>query len=439
MWALRSPTVGRIFSNTSWLAGEKIVTMGVSLALSIFLARALGTEAWGRLNYLLAVVALIGPFTSLGLNSIVTREIVNQPTQVDKIVVTALVYRVLGSIAGATVCAFVYYSFIGEEAEEIALILALLVSSIFSASQVTEFWFQAQMLNKYVSSLRVTLFLFFALLKTLLVFNDASFEALIMAFCAELVITGCGYLFLYSAKNQSLRLSCLDWRYGWGLLRQSMWLVLSGLAAVLYLKIDQIMLSKLVSNEAVGIYSVAVKLSEVWFFFPAAFAAAIFPVLLRSKAQSESRYMRQLQVSCDALLYSSLLVAVMVIWLAPILVPLLFGSDYHASAAVLTIHIWGGTFVFMRALVSKWLISESLLQFSLWSHGVGALVNLVLNIILIPDYGYWGAAWATVIAYFFSGYLCFWVFPQTRMVARIMTRSILLPVNWHKSYRSNST
>ncbi len=435
MWAAKSPTIVRVFSNTSWLAGEKVVTMGVALVLSVFLARSLGPEIWGRLNYLLAVVALIGPFTSLGLNSIVTREIVNQPDQVDKIVTTAFVYRIIGSVVGVSLCALTYYLFIGDDSQELLLILALLISSIFGAGQVTEFWFQAQMLNKYVSALRLTVFLGFALLKVVLVSIGATFKMLILAFCAELVVSGLAYLCLYSFKNSPLRLAELDWQYGWRLLKQSLWLVLSGLAAVLYLKVDQIMLARMISNEAVGIYSVAVRLSEVWFFFPAAFAAAIFPVLLRSKAQSEARYLKQLQQSCDALLYSSLAVTLLVIFLAPFLIPFLFGDKYQDSAAVLAIHIWGGTFVFMRALVSKWLISESLLPYSLWSHGLGAIVNVGLNIFLIPKFGYFGAAWATLIAYFFSGYLCFWVFPKTRLIALIMSRSILLPLNWHKSYR----
>jgi len=436
MRLLQTAIVRQVLSNTSWLASEKILSMFVALALSIFLARSLGPETWGRLNYLLAIVAMLGPFTSLGLNAIVTREIVKEPASVDKIVATALVYRVIGGVFGAVICAAVYTLFIGDSATELWLIVGLLFASIFSAGQVIEFWFQAQMLNKYVASMRLAIFLLFAFIKVLAVMLAAEFWVLIAIFAAEIAVTGVGYVLLYIAKNQALKFRSIDFVYGWSLVKQSVWLVLSGLAAVLYLKVDQIMLASMLNNQAVGVYSVAVKLSEVWFFFPAAFAASVFPVLLKSQRSSEERYQRDLQISCDVLLGGALLVTLTVTLLAPFFVPLLFGKAYVDSASVLSIHIWGSVFVFMRALVSKWLVSESLLPYSLWSHGLGAVINVCLNVLMIPLYGVWGAAWATVIAYLFSGYVCFWLFAKTRPIAVVMTRSMLLPFNWHKSFRT---
>ena len=434
---LQSTVIRRVLSNTSWLASEKVLTMSVSLVLSIFLARSLGPETWGRLNYLLAIVAMLGPFTSLGLNAIITREVIKAPEYVDKIIATALIYRLMGGIVGALICTLVCLQ-IGSTNEEILLISCLLFASLFGAGQVVEFWFQAEMLNKYVASMRFSIFLLFALIKVSAVIMNVPFWQLIMIFAAELLLTGLGYVYLYVQKNQRLNFAKIDFHYGWNLLRQSMWLVLSGLAAVLYLKVDQIMLANMVSNEAVGIYSVAVKLSEVWFFFPAAFAASIFPVLLNARNTDQLRYQRDLQISCDALLGSALIVILTVTVLAPFLVPLLFGDQYIDSASVLTIHIWGSVFVFMRALASKWIISESLLPYSLWSHGLGAVINIALNLVMIPMFGIWGAAWATVISYFFSGYLCFWFFAKTKPMARVMTRSILFPFNWHKSFRTLS-
>lgn len=435
MKLLKSNSVRKVLSNTSWLTIEKLIIMVVSLAVSVYLARELGPSNWGKLNYLLALVGLIGPFTSLGLNAIITRELVNDPSAIDKIMITSLVLRLAAGLLGIALCLVLAILFVGGHTKEFILILMLLLSSVFDSGKVVEFWFQARMENKYVSVMRICLRLLFAAAKILTVGLGGEFWMLVLVFAVEFAALGLGYIGLYYLRGGLLRLHMFDLKYGIALVRQSFWLVLSSIASVIYLKIDQVMLASMQNDAAVGIYAVAVRLSEVWFFFPTAFAAAVFPVLLNTRSGTQTQYQQQLQIVCDILFYGAIALTLCIVMVAPFFVNLLFGSAYNDSAAVLRIHVLGLSLVFMRALVSKWLIAESLLRFSLWAEGIGALTNVGLNLVLIPIYGYWGAAWATVISYVFSCYLCFWAFGETRPIAMIMTRSILLPINWHKSYR----
>lgn len=425
----------KVFTNTSWLASEKLIIMAISLIVSVYLARELGPSSWGKLNYLLALVSLMGPVASLGLNAIITRELVNEPDAIDKIMVTALVFRLVAGLVGAVLCVALAVLLVGGQTKEFALLLMLLLSSLFNSGKVVEYWFQARMENKYVSVLRVGVRLFFASAKVLTVALGAEFWLLVLVFSLEFAVLGLAYIGLYYGRGGVLKFGLFDFSYGLKLIKQSFWLILSSVASVIYLKIDQVMLASMKSDVAVGIYAVAVRLSEVWFFFPVAFTAAVFPVLLASRTAKPRRYQQQLQITCDLLLYGALALTLCVIAVAPFFVTLLFGDAYADSASVLHIHVLGLSFVFMRALVSKWLIAESLLRFSLWSEGLGAVSNVALNLLLIPVYGYWGAAWATVIAYSLSCYFCFWVFAETRPIAKVMTRSILLPINWRKPYR----
>ncbi|QIR15113.1 polysaccharide biosynthesis C-terminal domain-containing protein [Shewanella aestuarii] len=113
---------------------------------------------------------------------------------------------------------------------------------------------------------------------------------------------------------------------------------------------------------------------------------------------------------------------------APVLVPFLFGHDYLSVIAILQIHIWAGVFIFMRALFSKWLLIEDIPKYSLVTHGSGAVINLVLNILLIPSFGALGAAWATLISYSMASYLGLFISPKTRSMGILMSRSLLLPI-----------
>ena len=127
------------------------------------------------------------------------------------------------------------------------------------------------------------------------------------------------------------------------------------------------------------------------------------------------------------------MVAVGVSLMAPWLVGLLFGPEFSASAAILAVHVWAGVFIFMRAAFSKWLIAEHLLIFSLVTQGAGALMNIGLNLVMIPVWGGIGAAWATVFSYATASYLALWLFPSTRPAAMMMTRAMTAPVRYART------
>lgn len=162
---------------------------------------------------------------------------------------------------------------------------------------------------------------------------------------------------------------------------------------------------------------------------PVALMGAVFPALWQRRTDAAA-YERSLQASLDLLFALALLLAVLVQLIGRPLVHWLFGAQFDASVPVLQIHIWAGLFVFMRALLSRWLLAEDLLRFSLLTHLSGAVMNVLLNLWLIPGYGAVGAAIATVISYACAGWLALFVMPRTRPMGRMMARSLLLPLRW---------
>ena len=421
--------------NSSWLMSEKVITMSLNLLVALMLARTLGPQLFGELNYVLALVALITPLAALGLNALIIRELVESPEDETRIMSTAAAYRMLGALVGLLgLFAWAYTSDVSS-AERISLVVIGCAATLH-AFQVVEYFFQAQVSARYVVKMRALVVIVAGLAKIICVLMYPSLIAIAVIYALEYLAWGLGYIFLYAQKGQNggFKLSAINWGYGWQLLRQSFWLILSGIAAVLYLKIDQVMLGDMVDKNEVGIYAVAVKLSEVWYFFAVAIATSFFAGLVKLKKSSPNVYMRRLQQLCDGLFILALLIAIAVTILAEPLVPWLFGVEYSGSAQVLIIHIWASLFVFMRALASKWLIAERLLVFSLVSHGIGAVINIVANLFLIPLYQAEGAALATILSYAFASYFAFWFGPATRPLAMVMTRSLIMPLTLGKRY-----
>lgn len=162
---------------------------------------------------------------------------------------------------------------------------------------------------------------------------------------------------------------------------------------------------------------------------PVALMGAVFPALWQRRTEPAA-YERSLQASLDLLFALALVLAVLVQLFGRPLVHWLFGAQFDASVPVLQIHIWAGLFVFMRALLSRWLLAEDLLRFSLLTHLFGAFMNVALNLMLIPRYGATGAAVATVISYGCAGWLALFLSDRTRPMGWRMAKALILPLRW---------
>lgn len=425
----------KALANTSWLVSEKVIAMLANLLVGLALARSLGPESFGALNYLLAIIALVQPLASLGLSSIVTRELVNNPASESRIIATTIGLRFFGAVFGSCVCIFIAWAGWGLAGEDARLgLVALAFANLFGALTALEFWFHAHMAAKTVVRMRTMVVVAFAALKLITLWLDAGFLFIILLFAFESALLSVFLVLIFNSHSEKLNLKLFDLRYGYTLLRQSFWLILSGVAAAIYLKIDQIMLEHLASTREVGIYAVAAKMSEAWYFFADAVAITLFPALLRYRTKSMERYYYRLQQVSDMLIGLALCIFIIVMVAGKPMIILLFGIEYFDSIIILQIHIFASLFVFMRAMVSKWLIAENLLIYSLVSHGFGAFFNVFSNWFFIPVWGGKGAALGTVLSYFIASYLAFWISPKTRPVAIVMTRSLILPFSLGHRY-----
>ena len=382
-------------------------------------------EAFGQLSFCVALVSLAAPMMALGLNSLVSREVLLRPLESDLIVGSALLLRVLSGLLVAAAGSALAYSMLPEKE---ALLLAILLSSnICNASLVFDFWFQAHVANGYAVFLRLGVFFLFSVLRLVAVSMEVNLNGFVYLLAGEVCFLSIGYALVYHnvcGGLSSFKVSAQECR---SLLQRSGWLLFSGIAAVIYLKVDQVMLGILVDDHAVGIYAVAAKFSEVWYFLPAILVTSYFPQLIDMRVNDPKEYARHLQKINDCLFVLALTVALLVTFFAGRVIPLIFGENYADSTPVLVVHIWAAILVFMRALLSKWLITENLLRLSLLSQLSGAFVNVGLNTYLIPRLGPLGAAYATVVSYLVSGYLVLFMHPDLRPMAIVVSRSLLLP------------
>lgn len=413
--------------NIIWLFSEKVGVMSLNLLVSVLLARQLGAEQFGIINYLISFIAIISTFSTLGLNGIIVRELVNKEYSEKMVLGVSLTLRWLGGVGAVlltTVITFFVYN------DTLVVKEWLILSSMgaaFVSFYLFDFYFQSRVESKYVVKVNLSVLCFTSILKLVALYFDSNIEVFLSLVILEPVLKGTLLFIIYKFYSSNDKSFEFDLSYSKKLLGQSKWLILSGFMAIIYLKIDQLMIGDMLGGHELGIYSIAVQLSEVWYFFPAAIVSSFFPKLLNLKNDTEN-YQTLLQKLCDVLFWLAFCLALIVSICSEYIISLLYGDEYILAGQVLNIHIWASVFIFMRALLSKWLIAENLLKYSLITHGLAAVVNVILNTLWIPEYGILGAAWATFISYTVSSYLALFLNHKTIPMAVVMSKSLILPL-----------
>ncbi len=403
-----------IVDNISWLFFDKVLRMGVGLLVGVWVARYLGPEQFGLFSFASAFVGMFGAVAGLGLQSIVVRDIVHDPDCKEETLGTAAILQLMGGSL-AYVCALGAIFILRPEDTLAKLLVAILGSVMLSRfSDVALYWFESQVLSKYIVWVQNGCFLIFAAIKVGLIVSNATLVAFACTTVAEALIVAVLILFmlgLHGPKLQKLRFSLLRAKT---LLLNSWPLLLSGMAIMVYMKIDQIMLGQMLGDNAVGIYSAAVRISEVCYFVPMMIVASVFPSILEARKRDETQYLQRLQRLYDLMVWLSLAIALPMTFISTPIVVALFGATYVESGAVLAIHIWASVFVFLGVASNQWFVAENRQILSFQRTLLGALVNVILNFVLIPNFGPMGAAVATVVAYSIAAFFADVIQKETR-------------------------
>jgi PST family polysaccharide transporter len=415
----------KIISNTGWLFADKVLRMGVGLIVGVWVARYLGPEQFGLLSYATAFVALFAATASLGLDGIAVRDIVREPAQTKEILGTVFFLRLAGGLA--TLVLTVTCISLLRPAETLIrwLILIIAAGTVFQAFDTIDYWFQSHVQSRYTVIAKNAAFLFTALLKIILLIVKAPLIAFASAGLIEIIAGAMGLLIAYKSRGQYLK--SWGWSLSWAkrLLRDSWPLIFAVFSINIYMRIDQVMLGEMIGGNAVGLYSAAVKLSEIWYFIPAALVSSAAPAIIQIKTENEALYYLRLQKLFNIMTALSLSIAIPMTFLSTRLVTLLFGSAYSTAGQVLAIHIWAAVFVFLGLAQGPWDVSENLTKFSLLRTASGAVLNIVLNLILIPKFSIVGAAVATVVSQSFSAVILNSISNKTRIIFFKQIQSVL--------------
>ena len=420
---LTSQEFRKYFANTSWLLGERVLRMVISLFVGIYVARYLGPERFGLLSYSVSFVWLFSSLATFGLNNILVRELVKSPEKRNNLLGTVFWLKVFGTFVMA-ISITVALQFFEDDHQTYWMIFLIALGYLFQATNVIELYFQAQVQSKFIVRAQVAQILITSLFKIYLIWVQAELIWFAFALMLDQAVAAALFLIIYRWEIDLFPFFTFHWKQAKQLMHAALPLIFSGMMVLMYMKIDQVMLKEMLNPKAVGVYAAAVKLCEAWYFIPSAIMASLFPAIIESRKESEEIYENRIQKLYEMMVWGSLIVAIPTTFLADWFIQVLYGANFQDAATVLKIYIWTFVFVSLGVASSHWLVAENLEKYALVRSCLGAILNISLNWYLIPIYGITGAAYATLITQLFVSYLFFGISKHTRNNFILSTRAL---------------
>jgi len=423
---IANPTASKIIRNSSWLIGDKIFTMIIGVFVTAIIARYFGPERYGIFNYALSLVTLFTAFSTLGMETLTVKGILDKKYDEGTILCTSMFLRVAGGVL-LTILSLITISIIDPgDSLLFSLVMILSISMIFKAPEVIEYWIQAYQRAKLSSLVRMVSYVLTSLLKILLVVLGGTLIHFSIIHTFGVVFVCLGLLFAYFLKREWNSKWRFDFGYAKSILSQSWYLIISGLMVTLYMQIDKIMLGSLMPTKTeVGIYSAATSIASMWYFVPMAIITSYKPVIMTKKNEGDEReYLNSVQNLYTTIAWMGIFFGVFILIFSKLIVSILYGPAYAEAAKILSVSIWAGTFAMLgSARGGTWLICEGMQRFSMVYVGSGAIVNIILNYLLIPIIGGFGAAIATLVSQITVAIIAPIFFKQTRIASVMMIRA----------------
>ena len=406
-----------------WLLGGKIVNMILSFFVSLATARYLGPDNFGSINYVAAYVSFFSSITSLGLSVIVIKEISMGKEDDNEVIWTGILMRFLTAVF-STIAVIALVS-ITDKSDPLMVKIAILESIAILASAFDTFmyWFQGKLLGKYTSIASVVAYIGMSLYRIYLLANNADILWFAFATSVDTLLLSLILMLCYVRENGFHPKASV--RLGKSLMKQSYHYMISGLIAILYSKIDQIMLKQMLDTYSVGLYTAALTIAGLWGMIPSAFIQSVSPILYKNAEENRGMFYKRLRQSYAGIwllnICWSLGVSIFSYWV----IYLLYGKAYLGARGALVIVVWYTGITSIGSLTQVYLATENKNKYVNYFALAGLVTDVVLNALLIPKMGILGAAIATLITYTVIHIVMPLAIKDTRDAGRLIIQGML--------------
>ena len=424
-----------ILTNSVWMVGGRLLVAAIQWATILLIIRTLSVDEFGQFSLIFSILGMLSIITDMGLGRVAVSLLQDHHNDGPRIAGAYIVLRtVLGVFGYVIAVVAVGVSGYGPSALLATAIGALTV--IFgTASNAYSVIFQVR--EKLQLPPLSTAVGAGAQMIAVLALIRAGDPALVPFMVPAVLASLCElFIRMIGAHRLTQIRYRIDLPLWWSLLREAVPISIGNAMTTLYYRIDVVMLGQLATLAAVATYSVAYKFVDIVNMIPWAASTAALPVLVRHWPNERDAFTRiALQVTRLLAATAGLIAGVFIV-LADDVVPLLYGSEYASAASAAKVVVASQCLAFAAAAALLVLIATGNHRRFPLIATCGLILNVGINLIVIPTYSYMGAAWATLATDTLMAAVMWWevhragVFPVRRLVSlwRILMVTVVTAV-----------
>lgn len=396
-------TIQRIAKNTIFLASSNIISVVFSFFFLVYTTRYLGSEKYGLLSFAIAFASITIFLADIGISSVIVRDVARDKSKTSVYVGNSILMKVI--LAAITLLSTAAIGFaLGYPSSTIKMVMVILLSLIIvSFSGIFSSILSAYEIMEYISIGTVIynlVMLTFAMLAISLGVDVYGF-AYVYLFSSIVFLCYFAIVFLRKMPRPKWDVDLAFWKY---MVKEAIPFGLSSVFVRVYYYVDTVMISLLISNpnEVMGWYNAAYRMVIILSFIPVTFLGSIYPIMSKFYVSSDKYLGFMYERSFKYLMALAIPIGVGTTILGKDLISLVYGPAFASSAIALQILIWSEVLIFINSAFGYLFNSINLQMIVAKQTMLAAALNILLNLILIPQYSYVGASSATVATQLFS-------------------------------------
>jgi len=386
----------QIASNFTILTGGEVLSKFCTFAAFMFLARVLGPESFGHLEFTLAVMVFFTLLVDFGTSPYGAREIAKQKNQVGDIISQIVPLRILMAFGSYLLLMAVAYLLFNNDTpvRRLMLIYGL---TLFGIPGFLQWIFQGFEKMKLVALGSVIRQMIFAIGVFLFIRNSQQLSSIAFIECIAVGVFVLYCFTMYKLNFEPINLK-INFRSVKSTVVQTLLIGLSELTWASSWYFATILLGLMVGGNVVGWFSAAHRPvmtlhTFIWLYF-----YNLFPSMSRCASDSEESLKNFLGNSLKFTAWAAVFIGTIGTILAGPMILLVFGPQYSETVATFSILVWLLPVTFLSGHYRYALIAANFQRYEFFACAVAALAAIILGLVLIPKFSAHGAAVALLIS-----------------------------------------
>lgn len=371
----------------------RVFNLVLGVVVTVLIVRLLGDEGYGEWSTAFAIIGIGGYFADFGFEQVAVRRAAAEPEREAEWIGALLTLRFALAVPVTFLCIAVLLLMANNsDMREAGLLICL--TPLLTSANVLRTAFQLRVRNDVPTALVTVNSILWTVAVVLIWFADAGIVTLAAAFLLTGTITAMaeGVLALRVAKI-SIRGTAKLWGE---LAKVGLSVGIAGLLTLAYARIDQLLVFQLAGEHDAGEYGAAYRLLDSAQFLPIAVMTTMFPILSAAYPGNMGRVRTLVDASAEYLAMASLPALAFALAAGQHLTDFLFGPEFSDSAVALKIFMGVFVLICFGYLVGNLVLVLDLQRRFIRYAAIALVFNVTVNLIVIPEHGFVGAAWVTL-------------------------------------------